>query len=151
MPTREPHRRILIVEDDGDVRSMLVTALRRRSLNIDEAAGGAQALHLLGAQTYAVIVLDLLMPDTDGFDVLRSMEDSTTAPPVVLVVSGAERPVLSRLDARRIHGIIRKPFDPLEVADVVAECAEIRARSAFETMAIATIISGGPLLALLTL
>lgn len=148
MTTTDPHRRILVVDDDDDVRSMLVTALRQKALNIDEAAGGRRALELLHEHPYSVVILDLLMPETDGFAVLRNMEQDTVTP-VVLVVSGAERPVLNLLDVRRIHGIIRKPFDPEELADIVAACAEIRSRSAFETMAIATVISGAPLLALL--
>jgi hypothetical protein len=59
--------------------------------------------------------------------------------------------VLERLNANKIHGIVKKPFDPREVAEVVAACAEIRGRSAFETMAVATVMTGAPLIALLKL
>jgi hypothetical protein len=69
----------------------------------------------------------------------------------VLVISGADRRVLDQLDSQKIHGIVRKPFDPDEVAAVVAACAEIRGRSAFETMALATMMTGAPLMALLKL
>ena len=68
--------------------------------------------------------------------------------PVVLVVSGAERNVLDRLDSQRIHGIVKKPFDPLEIAAIVFACAEIRGNRAFETMAIATVMTGAQLIAL---
>ena len=149
--TSEQHRRVLIVDDDPTVREILATALRQRSLLIDEAADGGEAIRLLGENVYSVVLLDILMPGVDGFGVLSAIDDASTHAPVVLVISGAERAVLERLDTRRIHGVVRKPFDPQEIASVVAACAEIRGRSAFETMAYATMISGAPLIALLKL
>lgn len=142
------HRRVLVVDDDAATRSMLVDALRQKALVIDQAADGREALHLLRENTYTVVLLDLLMPHVDGFGVLEAMESHPPAPPIVLVVTGADRPVVEQLDARRIHGIVKKPFDPFEIADVVAACAEIRGRSPFETM-MATMIAGAPLIALL--
>ncbi len=148
--TSEQHRRVLIVEDDGGVRRMLATALHQRGLIADEAKDGTEAIALLRDNRYSVILLDILMPGADGFAVLEEIGDETTGP-VVLVVSGADRSVMDRLDARRIHGVVRKPFDPQELATVVAACAEIRGRSMFETMAFATMMSSAPLIALLKL
>jgi DNA-binding response OmpR family regulator len=142
--------RVLVVDDDHDVRRILVTALRQRSLTADEATNGREAIELLRENTYAVVLLDLLMPDVNGFGVLDALGDGDAAP-VVLVVSGAERRVLDALDAHRIHGIVKKPFEPSEVAAIVAACVEIRGRSAFETMALATMMSSAPLIALLKL
>jgi CheY-like chemotaxis protein len=146
----DQHRRVLVIDDDPSVRHILGTALRQRSLVIDEAADGASALALLSEHRYSVVLLDLLMPNIDGFGVLEAMQDDPN-PPIVLVVSGADRRVLDQLDSRKIHGIIKKPFDPVEIADVVGACAEIRGRSAFETMAYATVMAGAPLIALLKL
>jgi CheY-like chemotaxis protein len=148
--TSGQHRRVLIVDDDTDVRRILAVALRQRDLTTDEAADGRQAIDLLRQHSYAVVLLDILMPGADGFAVLEAMVEQSGPAPVVLVVSGAERGVLDRLDARRIHGVVRKPFDPHELAGVVAACAEIRGRSALETMALA-MVSGAPLFALLKL
>ncbi len=129
---------------------MLGAALRQRSLAVDEAADGEEAIALLAEYRYAVVLLDLLMPHVDGFGVLDALADDPN-PPIVLVVTGAERRVLDQLDSRTIHGIVRKPFDPVEIANVVSACAEIRGRSAFETMAYATVMAGAPLIALLKL
>ena len=130
---------------------MLVAALRQRSLIIDEAEDGARALELLRENSYSVVLLDLLMPNVDGFAVLSALDESSAFAPVVMVVTGADRSVVEQLDSRRIHGIVRKPFDPQEIAGIVAACADIRERSAFETMAIATMMSGVPLIGLLKL
>lgn len=149
--TSEQHRRVLVVDDQSEVRRLLVTALRHKGLVIDEAAGGREAVELLREHRYSVVVLDLLMPGVSGFAVLDAIAQNDGHSPVVLVVTGAERSVLGRLDSQKIHGIVKKPFDPQEVAAVVAACAEIRGRSAFETMALATMITGAPLIALLRL
>lgn len=147
----EQHRRVLIVDDDGVVRQILVAALRQKALIIDEAEDGARALELLRENDYSVVLLDLLMPNVDGFEVMSALDESRAFAPVVMVVTGADRSVVEQLDSRRIHGIVRKPFDPEEIAGIVAACADIRARSAFETMAIATMMSGVPLIELLKL
>jgi DNA-binding response OmpR family regulator len=130
-------RHVLIVDDDPDVSGMLTTALRQRSLEIDVAGGGGAAIELLTANEYAVVLLDIMMPNVDGFAVLDALR-TRNAEPVVLVVSGADRTVLDRLDTTQIHGIVRKPFDPQELATLVAACAEMRGRANLEAMVIAT-------------
>ena len=128
---------------------MLGDVLRQRSLVVDETGDGAEAIELLKQNRYAVILLDLLMPVTDGFQVLEAMaSDELHSPPVVLVVTAADRSVTDRLDARYIHGIVRKPFDAAEVASIVETCSEIKFRGSLEAMALA-MISGAPLLDLL--
>jgi DNA-binding response OmpR family regulator len=144
----EAHRRVLVVDDDPEIRGILVTALRLKNLEIDEAVDGQSAIAKLRDHRYAVVMLDLMMPGVDGFGVLDAIDQETNRP-VVLVVSGAGRSMLDRLDTSKIHGVVKKPFDPLEIAEVVASCVDIRGRSTFETMAYATILSGAPLIALL--
>ncbi len=144
---REPHRQVLVVDDDKVVREILGTALRQRSLYYDEAENGAEAIRLLSENAYSVVLLDIMMPGVNGFEVLDAIDPTSANTPVVLVVSGADRTVLDRLDASRIHGIVKKPFDPDEIAAVVAACAEIRGRSTFETMALATMMTSAPFMA----
>ncbi|MFL6246466.1 MAG: two-component system response regulator [Vicinamibacterales bacterium] len=149
--TSGQHQRVLVADDDPVVRNILVQALRRKSLIIDEAADGREAIDLLREHAYCVVLLDILMPNVNGFGVLDAIDAESLDAPVVLVVSGAERNVLDCLDSQRIHGIVRKPFDPLEVAAVVAACVEIRGNRGFETMALATMVTGAHLIALLKL
>lgn len=145
----EQRKRVLVVDDDDDIRRMIEVALRQRDLVVDQARNGEEALSLLRENRYAVVILDLLMPGTSGFGVLDGLNaPGLPPPPVVLVVTAADRATIEKLDPHRIHGIVRKPFDPVELASVVVACAEIRGRGPFETMALATMI-GGPLLKIL--
>jgi len=146
----EQQKRVLVVDDDQVLRRLLVFVLRQHSLIVDEARDGREALALVREHQYSVILLDLLMPVMDGFGVLDALDGpSMPVPPVVMVITGADRHATDHLDPQRIHGIVRKPFDADELASLVVACAEIRGRNIFGTMAIATMIAGSPLLALL--
>jgi CheY-like chemotaxis protein len=144
----DQHRRVLIVDDDPDVRKLIKSALAPHGLIVDSASDGEEALSCLRENTYAVILLDLLMPKVDGFGVLAALKtDGMQSPPVVLVVTGADRTVVERLDPQRIHGVVRKPFDADDLATLIVACSEIKGRGSFGTMAIATLVSGAPFLA----
>ena len=87
---------------------------------------------------YAVILVNLLMPQSDGFAVLDAIASGALKrPSVVLVTTDADPLLLERLDPDRIHGVVRKPFDAEELADLVSACAEIRPRTNVEMIAVA--------------
>lgn len=143
-------KRVLVAEDDQATRDLLRSVLTARGLDVDAARDGREAIALLQSNSYAVVLLDLVMPVADGFAVLSAIEKSSTPSPVVLVLTGADHAIVDRLDSRLIHGIVRKPYDAQEVAGLVATCTEIRMRGAFEAMAFATVIGGAGLLAFLS-
>lgn len=140
-------RRVLVVDDDAEMHSLIGSVLSRRGLDVDYAFEGAAALRLIDAHTYSVVLLDLLMPGVDGFTVIDTL-GTLTSPPVVLVVTGADRSIVDRLDPHRVHGIVKKPFDPEELAALIVTCADIKSRGAMGTMALATML-GGSILELL--
>ena len=143
-------KRILVVDDDAEIRGLLTAILQRHDLVVDVAGDGGEATELLRQFHYAVVLVDLMMPGVDGFTLLeRIAGKEVIAPPVVLVITAADRASIQRLDTQRIHGIVRKPFDPDEIARLVVACAEIKSRGPFGPMAIATMLAGGPFLALL--
>jgi two-component system alkaline phosphatase synthesis response regulator PhoP len=141
------HERVLVVDDDSETRGLLASVLRGHGLSVEEAADGQEALDLLSTGSYAVILLDLLMPRLDGFAVLEALSKEDGQQPIVLVVTGADRRAIEQLDPRGIHGVVRKPIDVEELADVVVACTDIRGRNALGTMAIAAMVASSPLLA----
>ena len=143
-------KRILVVDDDAEIRGLLSAILQRHELAVDVACDGGEATELLRQFQYAVVLVDLMMPGVDGFTLLeRIAGNEVISPPVVLVITAADRASIQRLDTRRIHGIVRKPFEPDEIARLVVACAEIKSRGPFGAMAIATMLAGSPFLALL--
>jgi CheY-like chemotaxis protein len=149
--SEEQQKRVLNVEDDRAVREMIAIALRQELLQVDEAADGQEALALLREHRYSVLLLDLVMPTMNGLELLTGLDHVPMIhAPVVLVVTGADRKLISQLDPQRIHGIVRKPFDPADLAMLVRACADIRTRNTLGTMCLATMIAGGSILAFLS-
>src|SRR5258708_38140234 len=115
---RVSQKRDFIVDDDATIRELLLSVLRRRDLIVDEAHDGQQALDLLRENSYSVVLLDLLMPNIDGFGVIEKLGTAISTP-VVLVITGADRALIRHLDPQRIHGGVNKPFDAEELASLV--------------------------------
>jgi DNA-binding response OmpR family regulator len=81
--------RILVAEDDADIRFILATLLLSHGYEVDEAEDGAVALEKLSAAKFDLMVLDLTMPRVDGFEVLKrmSIEQRSEVPVLVLTAS----------------------------------------------------------------
>lgn len=123
-----PHGRVLIVEDEELIRRLLVIAIGRCGVDVDEAADGVEALEKLATATYDVITLDLMMPRMNGFDLLESARLALAETiPVVFVTTAYDSETIRTVDPAVVHGVVRKPFDVETVAETIAECAKLRA------------------------
>lgn len=105
---------ILIVDDDASVRSVVATVLEDQNHNIRVATGGTEALQLVEQKLPDLMVLDLMMPDMDGWEVLRQLRRSGLKAKIrVLCLTGksSERDYLQgwRLG---VDDYLTKPFDP---------------------------------------
>ena len=81
----ESRERILVVDDNEMNRDMLSRRLQRKGYHVDTAIGGREALEALAAESYDLVLLDIMMPDVDGFQVLESARrqyDATELPTV---------------------------------------------------------------------
>ena len=113
-----------MVEDDTAIRSMLTAALGREPLLVDSAADGVAALEKLAVESYAVIVVDLMMPRMDGFTFLDNFRTLALAQrPLVFVMTAYDDAALVKLDGTLVHGSFKKPFDIESVVTVVREAA----------------------------
>lgn len=107
--------RILIVEDDAALARGIVSALRLSGFAVDRAARGAEVLPWLRQETYALVVLDLGLPDCSGFDVLREIRRAgMTVPVMILTARAAVADRVTGLDLGA-DDYLAKPFDPAEL------------------------------------
>jgi DNA-binding response OmpR family regulator len=121
-------KRILIVDDDDPIRALLMTVLRRRSFRVDCARNGIDALEHLARCRYALVVLDLMMPRMNGYEVLDHLSrmPSTTRPLVLVLTAGMEQQ--RKFDTSLVIGTIQKPFDIELLVDTVAGCLQATER-----------------------
>lgn len=101
--------RILLVEDDPNVAAGVVRELRRAGFEIELAVDGASGVELATTKPFALVVLDLMLPARDGFDVLRLIR-ARTAVPVIVVTARTE--LQDRLKAFELGAVdyVPKPF-----------------------------------------
>lgn len=102
--------RILIVDDDSSIRTLLSVVASRAGVEADVAADGVEALEKLRTATYDLIVLDLSMPRMNGFDLVRELRGRNPRPAVIVLTALPERQHQS-LDPEVVHCVVRKPFD----------------------------------------
>jgi two-component system chemotaxis response regulator CheY len=105
---------------------MLTAALSREALVIDGASDGIAALEKLAATSYAVIIVDLMMPRMDGFTFLDAFRKLTLPiRPLIFVMTAYDDVALLKLDATLVHGYLKKPFDVEQVVQLVRDAAEV--------------------------
>ncbi|MBM6848854.1 response regulator transcription factor, partial [Bacillus licheniformis] len=106
--------KILVVDDEARIRRLLKMYLERENYKIEEAENGDEAIDKALGNDYDLILLDLMMPGTDGIEVCRQVRDKKATPIIMLTAKGEE--------ANRVQGFevgtddyIVKPFSPREV------------------------------------
>ena len=121
---------VLIVEDDEDIRADLAAILALKGWEVDQAANGLEALERMRAQLPCVVLLDLMMPEMNGWELRAAMKADLRMRDVpVVIVSGAGRldEAASALD---VAAVLPKPFELTQLLELVARfCprAEVRA------------------------
>ena len=78
---------ILVVEDDKNLRKLIVTCLKRENYNTYEATNGVEALNVLDEQYIDLIVTDIMMPQMDGYELIRELREADYSMPILLVTA----------------------------------------------------------------
>jgi CheY-like chemotaxis protein len=115
--------RILITDDEANIRLMIRTALESEGYGIDEAANGQEALEMTQDHPYDLMLLDLNMPVLDGMGVLEQLQDTPPDQKPRVVVLTAYGSIPAAVKATRLGAteFIEKPIAPDEVRKAVAE------------------------------
>lgn len=115
-------KRILCIEDEPEMIDLIRLILSRRGFDVQGAAGGVEGIKLVREMLPDLVLLDLMMPDMDGWEVYQQMkaEDSTRNIPVIVVTAKAQNidKVLG-LHIAKVDDYIAKPFGPQELMDSV--------------------------------
>lgn len=111
--TNEP-RRILVAEDDDNIRNLLASYLSVSGFEIDSVADGDTALERLNSEKYDMAVLDIMLPGTDGLDICRQVRERFDLPILLLTALGEEQ---DRIEGFQVGAddYVVKPFSPREL------------------------------------
>jgi DNA-binding response OmpR family regulator len=107
--------RILTVEDDERIRTAVKLALEDEGWNVDEADTGEDALERFGRQPSDVVLIDIMLPDIDGFEVCRAIRRSSDVPIIMVTARDDTHDVVAGLEAGA-DDYLTKPFAPKELS-----------------------------------
>jgi two-component system, OmpR family, KDP operon response regulator KdpE len=107
-------RRVLVVDDEPQIRRALRLVLRANGYDVTEVSAGEAALDALATTAYDLMVLDLMLPDVDGVEVCRRVRQWSEMPVVVLSAHGEEEVKVLALD-EGADDFVTKPFSAPEL------------------------------------
>ena len=115
---------MLVVDDDPPIRHLVRTVLNREGYSVDEADGGRDALEKIAWDGYDAIVLDLMMPEISGYDVLGAISQVRPNSKCVVLISAAGSVDIEKADPTIVRAKLRKPFNIHELIKAVDACAD---------------------------
>jgi DNA-binding response OmpR family regulator len=119
--------RIMVVDDDPDTVSILARHLQREGFVAIEAISGAECLRLVREHTVDVILLDLMMPDMDGFEVCRALKDESDTAEIPVIMITARDDLDARAEGMRlgVSDFLAKPVFRRQLANRIRAQLEV--------------------------
>ena len=125
-PSRSLQGSVLAVDDNPENLAVLARRLERQGLRVERAENGRAALGLLHSRTFDLVLLDVMMPEVDGYTVLREMkaDPETRNIPVIMISALDEMESVVRCIEAGAEDYLPKPFDPVLLHARVSACLE---------------------------
>lgn len=115
---------LLVVDDNADNREVLGRHLERQGHNVMMAENGAQALEMLQKQRFDLLLLDIIMPQPDGFEVLQRVKTEQPELPVLMISALNEMESVVRCIEMGAEDFLPKPFNPVLLRARITACLE---------------------------
>jgi len=116
--------RALVVDDDEPIRTLLARIVRGAGFNVETAKDGREAMARIDADDYKVILLDLMMPRVDGYEVLEYLRDEhPDLVPCTIVATAIPERDLRRQSITGVFKVHSKPFDMARLMADIRQCA----------------------------
>ena len=115
----------VLLVDDNEATCTLITALLQREFEIETVNDGGDAIDRLKTKNYAAILLDLRMPNVDGYGVLDYLKEHrpTVLPSVIVLTASLAQKEMARVRAYDICAVVAKPFEVESLLALVKQCA----------------------------
>ena len=113
--------KLLIVDDELDVREFAKNFFRKRGIDVKIASGGKEALQIIDADKPDLVLLDIAMEEMSGLEVLRILRQNKNDIKVIMVTGAVEEETVNEANSWGIRGYIHKPLVLEELERVVIE------------------------------
>ncbi len=115
-------KRILCIEDEAEMIDLTRLVLEREGFEVLGAVGGMQGLEIIKREKPDLVLLDLMMPDIDGWEVYRQMKadpQMTTIPVIVVTARAQNIDKVLGLQVAKVDDYVTKPFGPKELLESI--------------------------------
>ena len=116
--------RVLLVDDEKEFVSYTAKRLSARGMHVQIAYNGSSALELIAEHPVDVVVLDLLMPEMDGFEVFQNIKKVRPGTQVIMLSGHVDQEAVEQGEALGVVDYIRKPCDFSTLLDAIKEANE---------------------------
>lgn len=111
--------KVLIVDDDDGIRSLLSAVCKRVGYDCDNAEDGSVALEKMRSESFDVVLLDLMMPKVNGYQVIDALREMEDRPQVIVVTAQGAKTTTGIEDGEVVRAVIHKPFDLDDVTSLL--------------------------------
>ncbi len=118
-------KRILVIDDDEMIRIVFERFLKGQGYAVDCAADGKEGLQLLETEPPDLVITDIMMPETDGLEVVLSMRENHPDIPVIAISGGMTIASMDFLPLVKKFGAIKVFYKPVELEDLLAGIHEL--------------------------
>ncbi|MES9684281.1 DNA-binding response regulator [Bacillus sp. AFS001701] len=108
------HVKVLVVDDDANIRELISIFLSGEGYTVIEAENGQEALTLLEENNIQIVVVDVMMPEVDGYELTKEVKKYYDIPILMVTAKGESQDKLKGFDLG-VDDYVVKPFDPLEI------------------------------------
>lgn len=116
----------LVVDDDPEIRKLLVTAMERMGFEVTQAADGRTAIKRLGEARPTLLCVDLMLPESSGYDVCEHVQGTPALSglPIMMVSARAMPEDRAQAEELGVRAYLSKPFTQAELKQAVAQALE---------------------------
>ncbi|MBW3670117.1 MAG: response regulator [Acidobacteria bacterium] len=123
----EQTNQILVIDDDPVIRRLIVTVAREAGYPTSEVSDGAEALEMIEAGDFKLLILDLMLPGLSGYDVLDRLEPGFGCS--VIIVTAGDDHDLDEIDSRLVCDNVRKPVDIHDLREAITRALDAKPAS----------------------
>jgi two-component system, NtrC family, response regulator PilR len=113
---------VLVVDDDPSIRGMVGTVLRREGYDVEAVCSGNDAIARMADKAFDAIVLDVMMRDGSGQDVLEALASIRPDLKCVVIISASSQTNIDSVIGANVRAKLRKPFDIAALVAAIRTC-----------------------------
>ena len=128
-------KKVIVVEDDKDINALISYNLCKQGFIVEQAFDGIQAQNKLKSEIFDLVILDIMLPGIDGFQICKFIKEDPAAFKTFVVMLTAKAEPQDKIYANLVGTdyYLTKPFSVIKLTQIVKELIEMRGREFFVT------------------